>query len=167
MVDGMFSLASPLGTVALCVFALLGCLVLPFRDQHGEHAGAGPGVTDVWQLREVVGAHAFAVPDGIAWPDDPVLPDEPVLADEPVLPDEPGLPDEPAWSDEPAWPGEADHAVAVATHADSVVSLERRRARKVRAEPEPYAGRHRLGEIEDTAPTIPVALGPAALRCAA
>lgn len=149
MVDGMFSLVGPLGTVGLCVFALLGCLVLPFRDQHGEHAGAGPGATDVWQLREVLDAHVFALPDGLA------------------VPDEHAWPDEPARSSEPAWPNETDHAAAVATHADSVISLERRRARKLRAEPEPYAGRHRLAEIEDTARIVPVGLAPAAFCCAA
>ncbi len=161
MVDGMFSLVGPLGTVGLCVFALLGCLVLPFRDQHGEHAGAGPGATDVWRLREVLDAHAFALPEGLAVPDELAWPDDP------VLPDEPAWPDEPARSGEPAWPDETDHAAAVATHADSVISLERRRARKLRAEPEPYAGRHRLAEIEDTARIVPVGLAPAAFCCAA
>lgn len=54
MVEGLLLVPGPLGTVAACVLALLGLLVLPLRNQGGEHGGAGPGATDVWQLADVL-----------------------------------------------------------------------------------------------------------------
>lgn len=131
MVEGSLLAPSPLGTVAACVLALLALLVLPLRNQGGEHGGAGPGATDVWQLANVLA----------------------------------GTSDDAHSSPEPRWPDEADNAAAIAAEERAAVSLERRRLRKLRAEPVAYEGRHRLIEVPEFVPTAPVALSPTALRC--
>lgn len=131
MVEGSLLAPSPLGTVAACVLALLALLVLPLRNQGGEHGGAGPGATDVWQLANVLA----------------------------------GTSDDAHSSPEPRWPDEADNAAAIAAEERAAVSLERRRLRKLRAEPVAYEGRHRLIEVPEFVPTLPVALSPTALRC--
>ncbi|MGW1682117.1 hypothetical protein [Saccharopolyspora sp. NPDC002376] len=50
---------APLGVLAA---AAVFVAVFPLRGGHGQHAGAGPGVISVWQMREVVQSPAARQP---------------------------------------------------------------------------------------------------------